>query len=110
VIDTQNRIKTAYLQLTVDNTLPSVEFAYPVTGQIISLDETPILFIRVNATDAISLEKVQVFLDGSLLVEMDEPPYAYAWKASSGTHTLEVNGLDSVGNLATGQSITLTVE
>jgi hypothetical protein len=110
VIDTQNRIRTAYLQLTVDNTPPVVDFAYPATDQTILLAETPILLIRVNASDTISLEKVQIFLDGILLVELDEPPYAYAWKASGGTHTLEVKGFDSVGNLATGQPITLIVE
>jgi hypothetical protein len=94
----------------VDNTAPAAEIIYPANGQTIRLADTPVLLIRLEAADAIALAKVQILLDGKLLTDLDAPPYAYAWEAKSGSHTLQAIAIDGVGNTYTGQTINITVK
>ncbi len=110
VIDTQNRIKSAYLQLTVDNELPKVKIAYPGADQIIDASSSPVILIRVDASDNVGMERVEIWLDGKKLTELSTIPYAIPWDVLSGKHVLQAIGYDSVGNKSIGSDISFTVQ
>ncbi len=110
VIDTQNRIKTAYLQLTVDNEPPKVQIVYPIAGDVIEASATPVILIRVEASDNVGMERVEVWLDGKVLTELSTTPYAVPWDVLPGKHSLQAVGYDNVGNKTIGQDFSITVE
>jgi hypothetical protein len=110
VIDTQNRIKSAYLQLTVDNEPPVAKILYPTDGQVIDQAASPIILVRVDATDNVGLERVEIWLDGKKQTELTAPPYLMTWEVMAGPHTLQAVGIDRVGNRTAGQEITFSVQ
>ncbi|OYT51821.1 hypothetical protein B6U66_03315 [Candidatus Bathyarchaeota archaeon ex4484_135] len=91
--------------LTPDTEPPILSVAWPspgwASGQVI---------ISVNATDGgVGMEKVELYVDGSLACTDYEPPYELTWDTTAypdGNHTLEVVAYDRFLNHA-GEETTI---
>ncbi len=99
VVRQDQRLDTAILQVTVDNTPPRLRILTPFNEQQFSLDTTSLNF-QVDASDTVGLEKVDFVVDGKLVESRSSSPYNLAWAVVAGNHTLKVVAFDLAGNTA----------
>lgn len=109
VIRTDQRIDTAVLQVTVDNTLPTAEIIFPTEGQSFTYLEDDRITIQFNARDDLALAQVELFLNNQRLGTFTQPPYAFSWDVLPGEHTIRVRATDLAGNVGEVR-ITFVVE
>lgn len=91
-----------------DTTVPQVAFSDLTDGQTVWSTVTA----TVTASDDKGLEKVEVFVDGTLLATLTAEPFTTSWNTSSasdGQHTIKAVVTDKNGNTA-DKSITVTVQ
>lgn len=83
-----------------DATSPVVTFAEPADGETIFAGS----LIRVEATDNVAVDRVELLLDGKVIRELESGPWEFALSASTphGEHSLTVRATDLSGN--TGQT------
>jgi membrane carboxypeptidase/penicillin-binding protein len=109
VLRNDQRVDTSTIQVTLDNLAPEISITYPEDRRVFaSLQNANITFLA-NANDNIGLEKIEFYLDNDLVTTQTEPPFAYPWQSSKGTHILLIKGIDFAGN-TTEKSVTFTVE
>ncbi|GAB4579075.1 MAG: PBP1A family penicillin-binding protein [Anaerolineales bacterium] len=99
VIRTDQRVDTAILQVTVDNTPPTAEIIYPTEGQSFTYPQDDRITFQFTAADELALTQVEVFLNNTLLNTFNQPPYAYRWNTIPGEYTLRVRATDRAGNV-----------
>jgi membrane peptidoglycan carboxypeptidase len=102
VVRQDQRLETAILQVTVDNTPPHVRILSPVDGQSLPFSSQPITF-QADASDAVGLQRVEFWVDGLLVDTRSSPPYSLAWPAQHGGHTLKIVAYDLAGNTSEAQ-------
>ena len=109
VVRQDQRVETAILQVTVDNTPPEVTILYPSPGQALTgLGGKPIIF-QARASDALSLERVEWWVDGKLAGSLTQAPFSLPWQGETGAHSLVVKGFDRAGNEAETPPVNFTV-
>ena len=108
VVRQDQRLDTAILQVTVDNTPPRIRILTPLNEQHFSSDTRNINF-QVDASDAVGLQKVDFLVDGKLVDSRISPPYGAVWTPQNGIHKLKVIAVDLAGNTAEDE-ITFTVD
>jgi len=108
VVDQNNQIQTAVIQVTVDNVPPSIHITYPASGSEIQ-PVNHVLTLSAEVTDQVSVAKVEWWMDGKKIGERTEPPYTYLWSPAAGKHTLQIKAVDSAGNTSSSENITFTV-
>lgn len=109
--DTSNNYATSSaITITIDNAAPTVSVTAPdasatVSGSSVALSAT--------ASDELtSIATVNFFVNGTLQGTDDSSPYSIAWDStatSSGAKTVLAVARDSVGNVATSSSVSITV-
>lgn len=110
VLDKQNVVKTALLQVSVDNTAPAVRISLPADGAIIDRASTPQVFVKVDSEAGSDLARVEIRIDGVLVATLDSAPYFYSWPVKSGKHTLQASGFDEVGNKTDSPPVVVEVQ
>jgi membrane peptidoglycan carboxypeptidase len=109
VVDKENRVETALIQLIADNTPPAVTIIFPQTGSTYSIKETPTMTFQIQGADDLGIQRVEVSLDGKKLQAFTQPPYAFPWRTNPGVHRLTVVIFDFAGNRAQAEALfTLT--
>jgi hypothetical protein len=96
-------VETAVIQVSVDNTAPAVSITYPTDGEELSYDSNRQITFQVAASDNLSLARVEFAVDGNSIGVLEEAPYALAWRARRGEHTLLVRAVDRAGNESTAR-------
>lgn len=109
VLRQDQRLETAVIQVTVDNTPPSVEIPYPSSGQVLDSPPSQRLSLQAEVNDAVGVERVEWFIDGERIGERQEPPYVLVWDAVPGEHTLLVKAYDLAGNVGESQPTPFTL-
>lgn len=98
---TQNTVAhlTSYLGTVSDGTNPNLLITSPQQDAYVSFGFP----INVTATDNRAMGRVEVYLDGTMLVERRFPPYNFKAPNSLalGDHDLEIRAYDWAGNQAT---------
>ncbi len=102
-------VVTAVIQVTVDNTPPSIELLYPLDGASLTVPAIGTIVLQAQADDAVGLDRVEFWLDGSLLGSLTQPPFSYPWQAAPGEHRLLVKVYDKAGNLGQSAEVKFTV-
>jgi membrane peptidoglycan carboxypeptidase len=97
-VRTDQRVDTAVIQVTVDNTAPEVSISYPQDGDELEYSSNRQMTFQVAATDNLSLAVVEFFVDGVLVGSLEEAPFALTWNARRGEHRLQVLAKDRAGN------------
>jgi membrane peptidoglycan carboxypeptidase len=98
VVDKDQRVEVATVQVTVDNTPPTIDIIQPADGQIIKSGPRASVVIQAQASDNVALSTVEFFADGIRLAAFHEPPFILSWKPQSGEYTLVVRAADKAGN------------
>ena len=94
--------------IIIDIVPPVLKIVYPREGEYIRGTIT----IFVNASDPSGIEKVEFYIDDSLVFTDYDRPYEYVWDTTGcpdGTRTIKVIVYDGVSNMAE-RAITITVD
>jgi hypothetical protein len=92
-----------------DETKPTASITSPVTNSTV----TGSVIITIDATDNVAVTKVDIFLDGSLLITDSEEPWYYNWNtanvADGNQHSLHAKAYDEAGNTSSSSVVLVTV-
>jgi len=90
----------------VDTTLPTVSIISPTDGTKISTNVS----VKVNATDNLTVKKVELYVDGLLQGVSTTAPFTTKWnsgKSSKGAHALQCKAYDAAGNIGSSPVVTV---
>jgi 1A family penicillin-binding protein len=79
VVDHDQTLKRSIIQVTVDNTPPKVEIIHPEDGDVYVMEQDEWVNIQARATDNISMDRVEFYLDNTKIGESSVPPYSFKW-------------------------------
>jgi len=109
VLKENQSVDTATIQVTIDNRSPDLTIQFPEDEQIISQDENKTITIVIQADDNVGLEKLEYYINGSLVGTQSQAPYAFSWRTTVGSHQFSVKAIDTAGN-ESQEKITISVE
>ena len=108
VVSASKEIRLAVLQVTVDNTSPSILVSTPLADQELQLVNGAVT-LSADVQDASPLTKVEWWVDGKLAGTQSQAPYAWQLRAKTGKHTVQLKAWDSAGNSAQSPTIQFSI-
>jgi hypothetical protein len=66
VVGSDQRVETAVVQVTLDNSPPSVNILQPRSGEAVTLTRDGTVVFQVQAEDDTAVQKVDYYVDGEL--------------------------------------------
>ncbi len=109
VLRQNQRVETAILQVTVDNTNPLARISYPFPSQKITPPASRQIILEADVQDQVGIQRVEWWLDGKLIGERRLSPYQLPWQATRGEHKLQVRAYDLAGNEGVSETISFTI-
>jgi len=94
--------------VNVDGTLPTVTITYPQDNDTIY----GTILISVQSSDNFGVVKVEIYIDGVLVLTDDSPPGEYSWDTTlenDGSHTLSAKAYDDAGNVGVSSTVYVTI-
>ena len=91
-----------------DTTSPSTSITSPANGATVSGTTT----VAANASDAVGVVRVELYVDGVLTGSDTTSPYQIAWNTTTvgnGSHGLQTKALDAAGNVGSSAVVNVTV-
>jgi hypothetical protein len=91
-----------------DTTAPTVSITSPAAGATVS----GTISIQANASDNVSVTRVEFRVDGAVLSSDTTSPYSASWNttgAANGTHSLTARAFDAANNQRTSAAVSVTV-
>jgi hypothetical protein len=110
VVRQNQRIDTAILQVTIDNTPPVVKLTYPAPGQAFAFPGERQITLLADIQETIGLQRVEWFSDGQKIGETVQAPYSLPWVAGYGEHNLVVRATDLAGNVTESKPVKISVK
>jgi len=99
--DTQGNLRRMAVPLTVDNQAPQVHFVAPLAQGRVDLPHAAPLAAVVEASDNYGVQRVELLLDGLVVIVLERAPYSTRWSSLPvGRHTLQARAYDAAGNSA----------
>lgn len=95
------------VEITVDNTAPAASITAPTAGATFSASVP----VTVDASDAGTLARVELYAAGALVASDAEAPWELTWTtgAVTGTVALVAKAIDAAGNVGESASVEVTV-
>lgn len=110
VVRQDNSAETATVQVTVDNTPPTVTLTAGEPGRIFRWPSDQQIALDAQVDDDYSVARVEFYHNGQLLGADQEWPYGFAWNITrTGTEVFTAVAFDAVGNAASSD-VTVMVE
>jgi membrane carboxypeptidase/penicillin-binding protein len=98
VVDQEDQLATAAVNVTIDNHAPELEIILPEEGQQVEGSSGGVV-LQVESTDNYGVASVSFYVDGQLLRTLSTPPYSTRWQAyTSGDHEFYAEATDLAGN------------
>jgi membrane carboxypeptidase/penicillin-binding protein len=107
VLHNDQTFDTDIVQVTVDNTPPTVQLQYPQDGQQIT--RTNHVLLQANANDEIGVARVEWWMDEVKVGELTTSPFTMVWQSKTGTHHLFIRAFDAAGNMSQSDAITFEI-
>ncbi|MGQ9625909.1 MAG: penicillin-binding protein [Anaerolineae bacterium] len=79
VIDRNQNYRQAAIQVTVDNIPPQVKVEHPEDGALYIMEKDEYVNIKADASDNVSMDKVEYYLDNKLINTTTVAPYNQKW-------------------------------
>jgi hypothetical protein len=105
---TSTSVSITVNNIPADTTAPTTAITAPVSGGTVNGTTT----VTANASDNVSVTKVDFYLDGNLISSDATSPYSFGWTTTSvtnGSHSLLTKAYDAAGNIGTSSTVTVTV-
>jgi hypothetical protein len=91
-----------------DTTPPTTSITAPVNGATVSGTTT----VSANASDAVGVTRIELYVDGSLAGTDTSSPYSFVWSTTTvanGGHSLQTRAFDAAGNTGSSAAVNVTV-
>ncbi len=98
VVHKDQRVESTFVQVTVDNQAPEISILFPVQDQEVVIPSGGRVILQVNATDNLSITKVEYYIDDHLVASINQTPFTLPWQGKAGAHNLRVKAFDTAGN------------
>ncbi len=109
VVRTSSSIEEFIIQVTVDNTPPSIDLIYPRDEQVYRMSDE-FVTIQPLITDNISMDRAEFYVDDQLIATSTIAPFNERWIITeAGTHVIQVRAYDTAGNTSVSDRITIEV-
>jgi membrane carboxypeptidase/penicillin-binding protein PbpC len=109
VVRGDNSIQEAIIQVTVDNTPPTIQMISPKPEQTFAMADE-FLTIQPLISDNISMNRVEFYVDDQLISTSTVAPFSERWIITEpGVHFLQLRAYDTVGNTSVSDRITINV-
>jgi membrane peptidoglycan carboxypeptidase len=109
VLQSDQSIRTAITQVTVDNTPPGIQILSPqAEGNLSMVNDQVNLQVSIN--DVFGVSKVEWFVDGEKVGDQLQEPFVLSWAGTPGKHSLLVKAYDLAGNSTRTEPITFLIE
>jgi membrane peptidoglycan carboxypeptidase len=109
VVRDNQQVEIATIQLTVDNSPPTVRIPYPLSNQEFDFAANQKIIFQADASDTIAVSKLVWLVNGREVGETAQPPYIFSWPLVRGEHVLEVRAYDLAGNEGLSEQIRFRV-
>lgn len=109
VVDSENLVKTAVTQVTVDNTPPTAKITYPQSGQTVEPVRGGVT-LTASAADLVSIGKVEWWVDGKLVSTQTAQPFVYQLLSRSGKHKALIKVWDLAGNSSQSAEVAFEIQ
>lgn len=109
VVRQDQLVESALLQVTIDNEPPQVRIPYPQPDQEFVGPALRTLTLQADAQDNFGIRRVEWWVNGRMVGERLDPPYAVIWQAGTGEQRLEVRAYDLAGNESRSEVVVFTV-
>jgi penicillin-binding protein 1C len=106
-------VHTESIQVTVDSTPPKMTLVYPWQDNVYTLGDDEWVSLQAEATDNVSMDRVEFFVDDQMVGISTVAPYNYKWTLkpdSVGTHTIRATAYDAAGNRVDSAKVKIKVE
>jgi membrane peptidoglycan carboxypeptidase len=107
VLRSRQYFDVAIIQVTIDNTPPTVEIDYPQEGRQLAVGQDVIF--QVSVADELGIARVEWWLDDTRMGERMQAPFTQLWTTSQGEHTLFIRAFDLAGNMTQSAAVTFSV-
>jgi len=88
---------------------PQIKIAYPQNGSFIS----NIVRVEVNASDPSGVDRVEFYINQTLVYVDDEPPYQWSWNTiqfNDGTYIIKVTAYDAMWRISASHTTTVIID
>jgi len=101
----------ATIQVTVDNTPPKIRLTFPLPGQEFILPKDEWVTIQPLATDNVSMERVEFYVNNRLVGSSSVAPFTYQWiiRGAVGAHSIHAIAYDAAGNSTRSEPVGIRV-
>ena len=100
VVYEDQRVETATIQVTIDNTAPEVTILYPTENQTLEYSSERNITFQVQTSDNLGIDRLEFYVDRELISTLTQAPFAVPWLSPLGEHTLRVLVYDLAGNVS----------
>ncbi len=97
-VRTDQRVDTAVIQVTIDNTPPELTVTYPQDGDELAYASNRQVSFQAQASDNLSLAVVEFYIGSVRVGAIEQAPFGLTWNATRGEHVLRVVARDRAGN------------
>jgi membrane peptidoglycan carboxypeptidase len=97
-VRTDQRVDTAVIQVTVDNTPPELSVTFPQEGDELDYSANRRITFQAQAGDNMSLAVVEFYIGSVRIGTFEQAPFGVTWNATRGEHVLHVIARDRAGN------------
>lgn len=108
VVQQDNQIQTAVIQVTVDNTPPVISVISPFENSQLTPDNG-IILLSADVSDNVAIARVEFWLDGRKIGERVTAPFTLLWLSVNGNHSLHIKAFDTAGNEKDTETIDFSV-
>ncbi|HEX2907058.1 MAG TPA: Ig-like domain-containing protein, partial [Phototrophicaceae bacterium] len=109
VVRTDNTLESKSVQVTVDNTPPTITLAAGEPGYIYRWPTDRAVTLTAEVQDDYSISRVEFYHNGQRLGDDESWPYGFDWDITrTGTETFSAVAIDAVGN-QTNSEITVEI-
>lgn len=110
IVRDDQRIDTATLQVTIDNTPPVLRLIYPQDGSSFKYPSEEQILFQAEVQENLGVREVQWFLDGNPVGSSYQTPYLLAFTARPGEHELTAKAIDLAGNPSEPSSVRFSLK
>jgi membrane carboxypeptidase/penicillin-binding protein len=100
ILRSNQRVETATIQVTIDNSPPDIVAIYPKDGQNFSADTHNYITLSAQISDNLGINFVEFYINNQLIFFQTQTPFAIPWRTSPGAYTFRVKAVDLAGNLS----------
>jgi hypothetical protein len=109
VVRDDNKVDTATVQVTIDNTPPAIQLNAGVPGQVFTFPADQAVTLEAVVQDDYAIERVEFYHNGQLLGIDRDFPFGFSWDITqTGTELFAAVAFDAVGNQA-NSSVEVTI-